>query len=53
MKNLVRAGLVLLAVVSSAAVTVRSVVGVVGVVGVAGAAVILAGDDEPTRPTRG
>lgn len=47
MKNLVRAGLVLLAVVSSAAVTVRSVVGV------AGAAVILAGDDEPTRPTRG
>lgn len=50
MKNLVRAGLVLLAVVSSAAVTVRSVVGVVGV---AGAAVILAGDDEPTRPTRG
>lgn len=47
MKNLVRAGLVLLAVVSSAAVTVRSVVGV------AGAAVILTGDDEPTRPTRG
>ena len=47
MKNLVRAGLVLLVVVSSAAVTVRSVVGV------AGAAVILAGDDEPTRPTRG
>lgn len=47
LKNLVRAGLVLLAVVSSAAVTVRSVVGV------AGAAVILAGDDEPTRPTRG
>ena len=47
LKNLVRAGLVLLVVVSSAAVTVRSVVGV------AGAAVILAGDDEPTRPTRG
>lgn len=50
LKNLVRAGLVLLAVVSSAAVTVRSVVGVAGAAVIL---VILAGDDEPTRPTRG
>ena len=46
-KKLVRAGLVLLAVVSSVAVSVRSMVSVPGMV------VLLAGDDEPTRPTKG
>lgn len=45
-KGLVRAGLVFLAVMSSVTVSARQV-------GVPGAAVMLAGDDEPTRPRGG